>query len=358
MSSFWRRRLELSLFGESHGEAIGITIQGLPAGFKPDWDQINKEMERRRPGNSPLATPRKEKDEIKVLSGYFDGHLTGTPLTAIIYNGDQKSRDYQRDLVRPGHADYTGAIKYHGFQDHRGGGHFSGRLTAPLVFAGALAKQVLAERGIEIGAHIYRLGPVFDRPFEEKDFNVATFATLRQQTLPTLEWDKSEAMTEAVLCAKTEKDSLGGIIEGAITGIPAGVGAPFFDSVESIMAHLLFSIPAVKGVDFGIGFRGMALFGSQFNDPFYFDEEENVRTRTNHNGGILGGITNGMPILFRVAVKPTPSIGQDQETIDMAKKETVTHAFAGRHDPSILPRAVPVVEAMAAIAILDLMEGE
>ncbi len=356
MSSFWRRRLEIALFGESHGDAIGITIQGLPAGFRPDWDKIEKEMARRRPGNHPLATPRRETDEVKIISGFFEEHLTGAPLTAIIPNGDKKSEDYERNIVRPGHADYTGAIKYKGFQDHRGGGHFSGRLTAPIVFAGALTKQILAAKGIEIAAHIMRLGPIFDRNFEEKDLNVATFATLREQVIPTLDWEKSEAMTKAILSAKAEKDSLGGVIEGAVTGIPAGIGEPFFDSVESVMSHLFFSIPAVKGVDFGSGFEGLSLFGSQFNDPFYFDGET-VKTRTNHNGGILGGISNGMPILFRVAVKPTPSIGQSQETIDRKKEETVFHTFSGRHDPSILPRAVPVVEAMAAIAILDLMEG-
>lgn len=355
MSSFWRRRLEIALFGESHGKAIGITIQGLPPGFAPDWQQIDKEMARRRPGKDAFSTPRRETDAVKILSGYYNHHLTGTPLTAIIENQDQKSSDYEKDIVRPGHADYTGGIKYNGFQDPRGGGHFSGRLTAPLVFCGALAKQILAEKDIDIAAHIFRLGPVFDRPLTTEDINVATFATLRGQTIPTLDWEKATAMEEAILCAKVEKDSLGGIIECIISGVPAGIGEPFFDSAESILSHLLFSIPAVKGVDFGIGFDGISLLGSQFNDPFYY-EDGAVKTRSNHNGGILGGISNGMPIVFRTAVKPTPSIGQRQETINRATQETVRHKFGGRHDPSILPRAVPVVEAMAAIAILDLME--
>lgn len=316
MGNIWGKKISLSIFGESHGEGIGIVIDGLPSGIELDLDEIQKEMDRRKPGNSPTATARKEADSVKILSGFFEGKTTGTPLCGVISNTDIKSKDYNKNLMRPGHADFTGFVKYNGFNDYRGGGHFSGRLTAPLVFAGGIAKQILNQKGIVIKAE----------PHISKD----------------------------ILEAKNNLDSVGGTISCCIEGVKAGLGDPFFDSIESTISSIMFSIPAVKGIEFGAGFKFADMYGSEANDEIYIDNSE-VRTYTNNNGGINGGITNGMPIIFNLVIKPTPSIGKTQKTVDMEKRENTEIEVKGRHDPCIVERAVPVVEACTALAILEVI---
>lgn len=362
MSSIFGNKFKISLFGESHGTAIGAVLDGLPPGMSLDMEFIENELKRRRPGISMLSTARREEDRFEILSGYFRGKTTGSPLCAVIFNKDMNSADYagKERFPRPGHADYTGYIKNRGFNDFRGGGHFSGRLTAPLVFAGAVAKQVLLQRGIVIGSHIKRIENVSDDSFDPVNINKELLDDLSICTLPVIDKNVEEKMRECILRAKDEKDSVGGIIETAVINLPVGIGAPFFDSMESRLAHALFSIPAIKGVEFGEGFNITGMRGSKANDEFIF-QKGRVKTSTNHNGGILGGITNGMPLLFRVAVKPTPSIGKLQRTADIISGQEVTITTEGRHDPCIVPRAVPVVEAAAAAVIMDLLterEGE
>ncbi|TDT51373.1 chorismate synthase [Fonticella tunisiensis] len=356
MSGVWGQRIKFSIFGESHGKAIGITIDGLPPGINLDLEEIEFEMGRRAPGKNEFSTPRKEKDSFEILSGYFNDHTTGAPLCAVIWNGDQHSKDYEqlKNVLRPGHADYTGYVKYAGFNDYRGGGHFSGRLTAPLVFAGAVAKQILAKREIFIGSHIYHIGGIYDVPFDKVRIEPQLLRELRRNSFPVLDEKKGQEMKNLILETKKELDSIGGVIEAAAVNLPAGLGSPFFDSVESNLAHLLFSIPAVKGVEFGTGFEIAKMKGSQANDEYYI-ENGKVKTFTNHNGGILGGITSGMPLIFRAAFKPTASIGKIQKTIDISKKESTQLQVKGRHDPCIVQRAIPVVEAVTAMAILDLL---
>lgn len=356
MSGIWGNNIKLSIFGESHGTAVGITIDGLKAGIELDLDYINNEMKRRAPGNSILATERKETDSFEILSGCFNGKTTGTPLCAVIYNTDQRSKDYEsnKSLPRPSHGDYTGFIKYGGFNDYRGGGHFSGRLTAPLVFAGSICRKLLEREGIIIGSHIKSIGSIEDSPFDLAAIDKGLLEKLRTCSLPLIDASKEVKIRDAITKAKSENDSLGGVIEAAVINVKPGIGNPFFDSVESILAHLMFSIPGVKGIEFGAGFNISRMSGSQANDEFYV-ENGSVKTYTNNNGGILGGITNGMPVVFRVAFKPTASIGKSQRTIDMEKLENTVMELKGRHDPCIVPRAVPVVEAMAAIGMLDLM---
>ncbi|WZL73190.1 chorismate synthase [Clostridiaceae bacterium 35-E11] len=356
MSGTWGRNIRYSIFGESHGEGIGIVLDGLPSGIALDMEAIKKELSRRRPGQNPFSTPRQEKDQFEILSGYFHDRTTGTPLCAVIYNTNQHSKDYDalKTVMRPGHADYTGYMKYKGFQDYRGGGHFSGRLTAPMVFAGAVAKQILKAKGIIIGSHIAQIGNVYDQYFDDVAISFEEMKQLQNKDFPVIDEEKGAAMKELILQTKSQQDSIGGMIEAAILDLPVGIGEPFFDSVESILSHLLFSIPAVKGVEFGTGFDISQMKGSQANDEFYVKDGE-IKTVTNHNGGILGGITNGMPLIFRVAFKPTPSIGKIQKTIDIFKKENREIKVQGRHDPCIVLRAVPVVEAAAAIGILDLL---
>ena len=358
MSGVWGNNLKVSIFGESHGNAIGITISGLPSGIEIDLDLIDKEMERRAPGRNNLSTARKESDKPEILSGFFEGKTTGTPLCAIIRNADTRSKDYGKlkDLMRPGHGDYTGAIKYDGFNDYRGGGHFSGRITAPLVFAGAVCKQVLAKKGIEIGAHINSIKDIKDESFNYTNINSEELKKLRDMELPLVDPSKEEAMRNTILEAKNKGNSVGGVVECAVVGIKAGYGDPFFDSVESILSHLLFSVPAIKGVEFGEGFRITEMYGSESNDDFYYDGDV-VKTRTNNNGGILGGITSGMPIIFRAAIKPTPSIINKQQTINLKDKKDEVLEIQGRHDPCIVQRALPVIEAVTAIGILDLVKG-
>lgn len=354
MNNTFGRSAALTIFGESHGVSIGAVLDGLPAGEAIDWDAVRTEMARRAPGRNAMSTARSEADAFEVQSGFFNGYTTGTPLCAVIRNGDHRSKDYDqlRHIMRPGHADYSGKIRYGGYNDFRGGGHFSGRLTAPLVFAGAVASQMLKRRGVAVGAHILQIGSVRDASFNPLGEGEALFASLKQETLPVLDKTKQEVMEREIMAAKGELDSVGGIIECMITGLPAGLGNPFFDSVESALSHMMFSVPAVKGIEFGDGFSLASMRGSRANDAFYYDGAA-VKTKTNRNGGINGGITNGMPVIFRIAVKPTPSISRPQETIDTDTQENCTLETKGRHDPCIVQRAVPVIEAAASWAILD-----
>ncbi|MBU3218022.1 chorismate synthase [Clostridium estertheticum] len=354
MSGQWGKKVKYSIFGESHGRGIGITIDGLPPGIKLDMDFINGEMQRRAPGRDEFSTKRKEGDKVEILSGYFNGYTTGTPLCGVIFNENQNSKDYDKlkNLARPGHADFTGKVKYSGFNDYRGGGHFSGRITAPLVFAGAVAKQILFDKGIVIGSHILSIGNVFDNYFDGVNLKIQTLADVLRKDFPVLDDLKGKEMKNIILKAKEETDSVGGIIEGSILNLPCGLGEPFFDSLESNLAQLLFSVPAVKGVEFGMGFEITKIRGSKANDVPYIYKEK-VLTKTNNNGGINGGISNGMPVIFRVAMKPTPSIAKTQNTIDMATGENSEISVIGRHDPCIVLRALPVIEACAAMSILD-----
>ena len=354
MSNTIGTSLKVSLFGQSHGEAIGIVIDGFPAGMLIDMDHLAFEMGRRRPGKSQLTTPRSEADIPEFLSGVLNGRTTGQAISAIIRNTNTRSSDYGEgvDLVRPAHADYTGHVRYFGFEDWRGGGSFSGRLTAPLVLCGALCSQYLQHVGVRIESHVLQVGSVVDRSMEEIPED-QDLAILRQMELPVLSSEAGDAMRETIREAAAEGDSVGGAVEGRIVGLPAGLGSPFFDSVESVLSHLFFSIPAVKGVEFGGGFALAGMRGSEANDAFRM-EKQRVVTATNHAGGINGGITNGMPVMFRLAVRPTPSIARLQETVSLARGENTELAIRGRHDPCILSRVTPVAEAMAAIGILDL----
>ena len=320
MSGVWGEYLKLSIFGESHGKGVGIVLNGLPAGIELDLDFMHSELGRRAPGKSSLATARQEADDFEILSGLFNNRTTGAPLCAIIRNKDHHSGDYEdlKNTIRPGHADYTGRIKYLGFNDYRGGGHFSGRLTAPLVLAGAIAKQILSMRGVVIGSHILSIGDLSEETFDPLLNNPEDLRELREKGFPVLDEAKGIAMKEKILQLKAEQDSIGGVVETAVTGLPVGLGSPFFDSAESKLAHLLFSIPAVKGVEFGAGFRITQLRGSEANDQFSWQDGQ-VRTLSNHSGGIQGGLTNGMPLIFRTAFKPTPSIGKKQKTVDLVR---------------------------------------
>ena len=349
--------MRYSIFGESHGSAIGVVLEQVPPGLVLDREAISKEMARRAPGKSPLSTARKEADVPEILSGVFDGKTTGTPLCAIIHNSDHHSKDYAktRFLARPSHGDYTGFVRYQGCNDYRGGGHFSGRLTAPLVFAGAVAKQLLAQRGITVGAHISQIGTVKDKPFADTQLTPTLFQTLSEKAFPTVDDQAGAAMQAEILQAREELDSIGGAIQCAVLGLPVGVGSPDLGcNVEGVLAQHLFAVPAVKGISFGAGFAFASMRGSAANDPFYMDGGQ-VKTRTNHSGGVNGGISNGMPVLFQVAIRPTPSIGQEQNTINFSTMEDAKLTIQGRHDPCIVHRAVPVIEAAAALAICELL---
>lgn len=356
MSGVWGQNLRLSIFGESHGKGVGVVINGLPAGIELDLEQIDREMARRVPGKSSLSTARQEQDEYELVGGYFNGKTSGSPLCCIIRNKDRRSQDYEdiKGIVRPSHADFTARLKHSGCNDYRGGGHFSGRLTAPLVFAGAIAKQLLGKKGIAIGSHILKIGDVQDESFSLTDIDPSLLEELKLKDFPVVSEEIGNEMKDKILEAKKEQDSVGGVVETAAVNLPVGLGSPFFDSAESKIAHLLFSIPAVKGVEFGAGFAITEMKGSEANDQFILEEGQ-IKTSTNNSGGILGGITSGMPLVFRTAFKPTPSISKVQKTVDMEKMEEVEISIKGRHDPCIVPRAVPVVEAAAALAILDLM---
>ncbi|MFK4784522.1 chorismate synthase [Fusobacterium sp. MFO224] len=357
MSSVFGDKIKLSIFGESHGLGIGVVIDGLPAGLEIDLEEVKKEMRRRAPGRNKMSTPRKEKDEVIIQSGIFEGKTTGTPICGLILNTNQSSKDYSylKNVMRPSHADYPGKIKYEGYNDYRGGGSFSGRLTAPLVFAGSLAKQYLKKYGIFVGAHISSVGKIKDDSFNTLNETKELFDEISNKEIPVINDRISEDMEKEISKARENKNSIGGKIECMIINVPAGIGEPFFDSVESRLSHMLFSIPAVKGVEFGLGFQISEIYGDEANDPMYIDNNGEVKTRTNNNGGILGGITNGMPVIFRVGIKPTPSIGRAQETVNIETKENTILEVNGRHDPCIVQRAVPVVESVAAVVILDLL---
>lgn len=356
MSSFGNH-LKISLFGESHGPAIGVVMENLAPGIELDLALIQEQLKRRRPKGS-ISTQRRETDAFEIVSGFFNGRTTGTPLCILIRNQSQHSKDYEatKSLLRPSHADYTAYEKYRGFQDYRGGGHFSGRLTAPLVAAGAVCLGVLQKKGVCICSHILNCNGILDTPFSEEEGELrAQMDGLSGRAFPTLSDAAGQEMMERIHQARSQKDSVGGVIQTAVVGLPAGIGEPFFDSIESVLSHLFFSIPAVKGVEFGLGFGFATCRGSEANDPFYWDD--GIKTRTNHNAGINGGISNGMPVLIQSVVKPTPSIYQPQHTVDYATGEEVTLTIEGRHDPAILHRAVPVFDAMAAIGLYDLFCG-
>lgn len=359
MSSNFGKNLHIQIFGQSHSKAIGIVIDGLPAGIEPDMDKIRSWLRRRRPGQSPIASPRKEQDIPDILSGLSDGKTCGAPLCAVFYNQDIRSEDYDdlRNVPRPGHADFTAYIKTGGTNDFRGGGHYSGRLTAPLVFAGALCAQLLEKEGIYLGAHIYSIGPVKDRPFDPVNISLNQLQTLQNENFPVIDLEAGRQMQAHIMDAAERRDSVGGIVECCILGLPVGLGAPIFDGIENRIATAVFGIPAVKGIEFGDGFGAAFSTGSANNDGFYYDDE-NVRTRTNHCGGILGGHATGMPVLFRVAFKPTSSIGIEQESVNLSTGESTQVQVKGRHDPCVVPRAVPCVEAAAAIALYDLLLGD
>ena len=354
MSSTYGENLKLSIFGQSHGPAIGMTLDGIPAGLPVDFEALQAFLNRRAPGQNNWSTPRKEEDAPEFLSGIVDGCTCGAPIAAIIRNTNTRSGDYGnlKNVPRPGHADYTAQVKYGGFQDAAGGGHFSGRLTAPLCIAGGLCKQWLEEMGIKIGAHIDFLGGITDSPFDPLEPEIH----LVNHHFPVLAHSASQAMRKRIEEVRQMGDSIGGEIECAITGVPAGIGEPMFSGVESRIAQIIYGIPAVKSLEFGIGKVAAYSLGSKVNDLFILDHNE-IRTATNNAGGILGGITNGMPVIFRVGIKPTPSIGKLQKSVNLQTMEAVELEIKGRHDPCIVPRAVPVVEAAAAIAIYDLILG-
>lgn len=356
MSSMYNRFLKLSIYGESHGDGIGMVLDNLPAGETIDRSELLKFTARRtaKPGELH-STARTEADLPTFFSGYYRGLTTGTPLAAMIKNTNTQSQDYgdMQFLARPGHADYTGFVRYHGANDIRGGGHFSGRLTAPLVLAGGICKQILERRGIYCASHIYSIKDVKDTPFMETEIPEELIHRLHNSSFPVIDQEQEALMKNAVEQARLNSDSVGGIIECAVTGLPCGIGSPMFDGIENILAQLIFAIPAVKGLEFGNGFSAAYRFGSENNDEFYMQGDQ-VRTRTNRHGGILGGISSGMPIIFRVAFKPTPSIAKQQRTVDYQKKTDALLSVHGRHDPCIVPRAAVVVEAVANIAMLDL----
>ncbi len=341
----WGEKIKLSIFGESHGEAIGIVIDGLPPGFLIDFSEVEKEMKRRAPGDGKISTARKEADQVEIVSGLMNGRTTGAPLCGLIRNTDTRSGDYSR-LPRPGHADYTAFVKYKGFNDYRGGGHFSGRITAPLTFAGSLAKQLLKEKGIVIGSNVRQLGLVKGKSVYDEG--------VQAETLLFNEEKLTEAMREEILNAKSNESSVGGTVELVALSVPVGLGSPFFGSVESKISSMLFSIPAVKGVEFGRGFSFSSLYGHEANDQLY-SEGECIKTYSNNNGGIIGGITNGSPLVASVAIKPTPSISREQKTVDLDTLENTTLRVQGRHDPCIVHRALVVLEGALALCLWDLL---
>ena len=352
MKNTFGQSLQITLFGESHGPYIGAVLDGLAPGIMIDREFIDHQMALRRP-DGKLSTARVEKDPYSIVSGEYQGRTTGTPLCILIPNSDQHSRDYEElsRIPRPGHADYTAFCKYHGFQDGRGGGHFSGRITAALVAAGAIVIPALSKKGIQIGTHIQSCGGERDRGFQDLKEDIHA---LSQKHFPVLDEDQAAKMKQVIETAAQEGDSVGGVLETVVLGMPEGVGEPWFDTVEGILAHALFSIPAVKGVQFGAGFDKVDDRGSRFNDAFRFCGQK-VVTQTNNNGGINGGITNGMPITFRCAVKPTPSIYKQQDSVDLRKGQETTLSIQGRHDPAIIHRARVVVDSMTALVVYDLL---
>lgn len=358
MASAFGERLRVSIYGESHGNGIGALMEGLPAGFPIDTDALMQFMQRRQGGNNALSTSRRESDIPEFVSGVTDGRTNGFPLCITIKNTNTRSGDYSelRDKPRPSHADYPAYVKWGGMADMRGGGHFSGRLTAPVCAAGGIAKQYLAARGIFVGAHIARIAGIPDEAFPMLP-DAALFDAVAAKAFPVISDAAGEKMQAAILEARADGDSVGGVIECCVTGLPAGLGDPMFDGIENRMARVLFGIPAVKGVQFGDGFGLADLRGSAANDPYYINENGEIAAKTNRNGGILGGITTGMPIVFSAAIKPTPSIAKTQETVSLSAMQNTELAIHGRHDPCITQRAVPVTEAAAALVVLDILLG-
>jgi len=354
MSSTYGERLRFTIFGQSHSEAIGVTIEGIPAGFAIDMDRLHGFLARRAPGNSPTVTARREADLPIFLSGLVDNVTCGAPITAIMENTNTRSGDYAnlRDCPRPGHADYPAQVKYGGHQDVAGGGHFSGRLTAPLCIVGGICLQLLDEMGITVAAHIQCIENIRDSAFDPTYVTREDLWELLDKPFPLLESALENEMTKAILKAKEEQDSVGGVIECAAVGLPAGWGDPMFGGMENRIAQVVFGIPAIRGIEFGKGFDAATMRGSRHNDPWYMAGDM-VRSRSNRHGGVLGGITTGMPLIFRAAVKPTPSISREQQSVSLSRGENVPLVIHGRHDPCIVPRAVPVIEAAAAVAIYD-----
>lgn len=352
MKNTFGSNVAVTLFGESHGEMIGAVLDGLTPGLRVDEDLIAYQLSLRRP-DGDLTTTRVEADDFRIVSGVYAGRTTGTPLTVLIPNREVNSASYDQHLPRPGHADYAGYCKYHGFGDFRGGGHFSGRLTAPLVAAGAIALSVLNQYGVKIGSHIAEVAGVKDRPFQNPAIEIEK---VNGERFPVLLSGIDVQMKEEIRAAKLDGDSVGGVIETAAVGLPAGLGEPWFDSVEGLLSHALFSVPAVKGVEFGDGFEFSTMRGSEANDAFSMKNGK-VVTLTNHNGGINGGVTNGMPLIFRCVIKPTPSISLAQQTVDLTTGSDTQIAIRGRHDPCILQRARVVIDSVAALVLVDLLAG-
>lgn len=352
--------VRLTVFGESHGAAIGAVVEGLPAGHKIDFDFMLSQMERRAPGRDKSTTPRKESDLPEILSGVLDGVTTGAPLALIIRNNNTKSGDYDNLKVtpRPSHSDYAAYVKYDGMNDVRGGGHFSGRLTAPIVAVGAICKGILKEQGITVGGHINSIGSAFDTPFDLVNVSENELDCLQKEFFALNNKEAEGPMRDVIENARMNLDSVGGSVELAAVGMKAGIGNPMFMGVENVISNILYGIPAVKGVAFGAGFEYSLMHGSEANDDMYYDENGNVRTYTNNCGGITGGITNGMPIVVKVALKPTPSIAQNQKTVNLLTGKNETLNIEGRHDPCIVARALPALEAAFAIGLLDLLRME
>ena len=351
MKNIFGSSITVTLFGESHGPEIGAVLDGLPSGIPVDEAFIAERLRLRRPAGA-ISTGRQETDPFRIVSGVFNGKATGTSLAILIPNGDVRSRDYSFGPARPGHADYAAHVRYGGFEDYRGGGHFSGRITAALTAAGAILLDALKRKGIRIGTHVARCAGIDDAAFSADP--EADLEKLNGSVFAVLDEKRGEAMRDAITRAAEEGDSVGGVLETLVLGMPAGVGEPWFDSVESELAHALFSVPAVKGVEFGSGFAMADMKGSEANDPLVIRDGK-IETTTNYNGGINGGITNGMPLVFRCAVKPTPSIRKEQRTVDLAEKKETTLSIAGRHDPAIVHRARAVVDSVTAIVVADLL---
>lgn len=361
MSSSYGHSVRTQVFGQSHSAAVGVVVDGLPAGEPVDLDALAAFMARRAPGGAAWSTPRKEADAVEVLCGLNpDGRTCGAPLAMIVRNTNTRSKDYSelRRKPRPGHADLTAWARWHGEQDVAGGGHFSGRLTACLCAAGGVCLQILARRGVFVGAHIASIAGIDDAAFDPVAPDLAGLAAIAGKPFPVLDDEAGRAMQAVIAGARASKDSVGGIVECAVVGMPAGVGAPMFEGLENRIAQAVFGIPAVKGLEFGAGFAVAGLYGSQNNDPYYVGDDGRARARTNNAGGILGGISTGMPIVFRAAFKPTSSIGLPQETIDVSEGADAELSVVGRHDPCIVPRAVPVVEAACALALVDALTDD
>lgn len=348
--------LKLKIYGGSHDEMIGMTLEGIPKGERIDFDALRAFMARRAPGNDAYSTKRKEPDEPVFLSGFDGSVTTGETIEAVIYNKNQHSGDYSSlyDVPRPSHADFAARMKYGDKVDLRGGGHFSGRLTAPMCIAGGICLQILERKNIHVAAHIASVGNVYDQPFDAVKISKADFDRLHSHRFPTVSEEQGQKMRELIECARSDADSVGGTVECAAIGLPAGLGEHMFMGVEGRVAAIVFGIPAVKGIEFGLGFGSSALRGSENNDPFSV-EGNRIVTKTNNCGGILGGMTDGMPLVFRAAMKPTPSIGKEQDSVSLSRMENVKLSIGGRHDPCVVPRAVPVFEAACALAVLDLL---